>query len=118
MPARKQRPVSKPGRWRKRSAETQPPRDSDYLLDAVTENWPHILTMYRYVEEKKPIVLCDLQEGRIYAYPYEEFKQELSERSQLSLEEQYAAAVREGKMVVFARDNEARRLVSFALDIE
>jgi hypothetical protein len=44
-----------------------------------------------------------------------ESSQKLSERSQRSLEEQYEEAVREGKIVVFVRDNEQRRLVSFSM---
>jgi len=42
----------------------------------------------------------------------------LSERSQLSLTEQYEDAVRDGKIVVFVRDNEQRRLRSFSMDYE
>jgi hypothetical protein len=42
----------------------------------------------------------------------------LSERSQQSLKEQYEQAVQEDKIVVFGRDNEQRRLVSFSMDDE
>jgi len=51
-------------------------------------------------------------------YPYEDFKKELSERSQASLTEQYEKAVRENKIVVFVRDNVQRRLTSFSMDYE
>lgn len=37
----------------------------------------------------KPIVLFDIQEQRIYVYPYEEFKNDLSLRSPVALTEQY-----------------------------
>jgi hypothetical protein len=116
--------------WRKRPEGGDPRRgrgqdrrgpdapDSDYLLDAARENWPHILLLYRQFKDKRPVMLLDLQSGRIYAYPYLEFKEELSERSQRSLEEQYEQAGRECKIVVFVRDNEQRRLVSFSMDDE
>ena len=63
-------------------------------------------------------MLYDLQEQRVYAYPYREFKADRSERSQLLLEDQYERAVRENKVVVFVRDNDRRRLVSFSMDLE
>jgi hypothetical protein len=115
--ARKKRP-GKGGtnQWRR-----QPPPElpsSDYLLDAAQEHWPHILRLYRLFEDRKPILLLDIQEQQIYAYPYQEFKADLNERSQRILEEQYQQALRENKLVVFVRDNEKRRLVSFAIDLE
>ena len=61
-------------------------------------------------------MLYDIQEKRVYAYPYLEFKEEMSEASQRSLEDQHERAIREGKFVVFVRDNEQRRLVSFSMD--
>ena len=89
--------------------------NSDYLLDAAQENWPYILAAYRRFEERRPIVLYDLQERRIYVYPYPEFKEDMSERSQRSLEEQCEKAGREGKIVVFVRDNDEKRLVAFSI---
>ena len=53
-------------------------------------------------------MLYDIQENRIYAYPYEEFKNDMSSaKSQVSLAEQYALAGQLGKLVMFVRDNEA-----------
>jgi hypothetical protein len=60
----------------------------------------------------------DLQEQRIYAYPYADFSNDLRKKSQRSLKEQYEEALRENKVVVFVRDNVQRRLVSFSMDVE
>lgn len=90
----------------------------DYLLDAVHKQWDNILTAYRRFRGQKPIVLFDLQEQRIYVYPYEAFKSEMAPKSQESLAEQYEKALRENKIVVFVRDNEQKRLVSFSMDYE
>jgi tetratricopeptide (TPR) repeat protein len=90
----------------------------DYLLDAVHKHWDNILTAYRQFGGQKPIVLFDLQEQRIYVYPYEAFKSEMAPKSQESLAEQYEKALRENKIVVFVRDNEQKRLVSFSMDYE
>lgn len=90
----------------------------DYLLDAAQEHRPHIVTLYRQLADKKPVMLLDLQEQRIYAYPYADFSKDLSEKSQRSLKDQYEKAVRENQMVIFVRDNQQKRLVSFSFDVE
>jgi len=92
--------------------------DPDYLLEAANEQRGNILMMYHRFEDKKPVMLFDIQEQRIYAYPYEDFRKELSEKSQASLTEQYEKALRENQMVVFVRDNVQRRLVSFSVPDE
>lgn len=114
---RKRRSGGRGSKQQPNGGEPSPP-DSDYLLDAANQHWPHILMMYRLLEDKKPVMLFDLQEQRIYAYPYADYSRELSERSQQSLKEQYEKAVREDQIVVFVRDNERRRLVSFSMPNE
>lgn len=88
----------------------------DYLVDAAYENWQYIQMMYRRFEDRRPVILLDIQDGRIYAYPYAEFMTDLSKRSQRTLRRQHGRAVQENKIVVFVRDNEQRRLVSFLMD--
>ena len=88
------------------------------MLNAVQEQWDNILKAYRQFAEQKPIVLFDLQKQRIYVNPYEAFKSELSLNSQKSLTEQYEKALRDNKIVVFVRDNEQKRLVSFSMQNE
>ena len=90
----------------------------DYLLDAACKQCLAIRMMYERFADNKPVMLFDIQEQRIYAYPYAEFTKDLSKRSQRSLKEQYEKAVHENKIVVFVRDNERRRLVSFSSDCE
>lgn len=67
-------------------------------------------------EQKKPIMLFDIQDYKIYAYPYESYKLDLSEKSQKKIEEQYQKALCKNQIVVFIRDNEKRKLVSYSLD--
>ena len=90
--------------------------ERDYLLDVVYEHWHTILLAYREYEGRKPIVLYDIQDKKVYVYDYEGFMAEMSPKSQPGLREQYEAAMRENKIVVFVRDNEQRRLVSFSMD--
>jgi hypothetical protein len=88
----------------------------DYLFDAMAEYWEHVVRIYRQFEDKRPVILYDIQERRIYACPYEGFKSEMSPKTQVSLTEQYGQAIVEDKMVVFVRDNDEKRLMSYLLD--
>ena len=63
-------------------------------------------------KSRKRIILYDLQENTIYAYPYKEFKAELSKKSQVKLEHDYKSASLLGNMVVFVRDNIERKFAS------
>jgi hypothetical protein len=90
---------------------------SDPYFDIIQEQWYNILKLYKVFEDKKPIMLFDVQEQRIYAYPYHDFKAGMNERSQAMLEEQYERALLRGQMVVFVRDNEAEKLISYSMNI-
>jgi hypothetical protein len=70
------------------------------------------------VREQKPIILYDLQEQKIYAYPYREFKAEMNEKSQALLEKDYKSASVLGSVVVFVRDNIERKLVSYTMSVD
>ena len=89
----------------------------DPLFDAMAEHWEQIVAGYKQFEDKRPVMLYDIQENRIYAYPYEDFKNDMSSaQSKASLAEQYELARQTGTMVVFVRDDEARRLASYSMD--
>jgi hypothetical protein len=90
----------------------------DYLFDAMTQHWDAVVAAYKQYEDKKPIILYDLHEQRIYVYPMEGFRSELSAKSQATLTRQYQEATASCKMVVFVRDNEAKKLASYSLAVE
>jgi hypothetical protein len=90
---------------------------SDPYFMAIQEQWPNIRGLYMTYQSKKPIILYDIHEDKIYAYPYKEFKAELSKKSQASLERDYKCASTLGSMVVFVRDNVERKLVSYIVNI-
>ena len=89
------------------------PRDPYW--EVVQSLMQDILYCYEQYREKKPVLLFDMQENRIYVYPYLEFKNDLSERSQRLLQDQYEQAMAEDKIVVFVRDNDERKLVSYSV---
>ena len=59
---------------------------SDPYFNAIDEHWPNIRALYMTYESEKPIILNDIQENKIFSYLYKEFKEDLSEKSQVSLE--------------------------------
>ena len=94
---------------------TKKPLPRDPYWDVVQSLMQDILRIYAQYREKKPVMLFDMQEQRIYVYPYLEFKNDLSERSQCLLQDQYEQAMAEDKIVVFVRDNDAKKLVSYSV---
>ena len=91
---------------------------SDPYFEAIQEQWPNILKLYEAFKKYRPVMLYDIQESKVYAYPYKEFQSELSTRSQASLKDQYESASVDGSMVIFVRDNLKRKLVSYTMDIQ
>jgi hypothetical protein len=91
---------------------------SDRYFKALQEQWPNIRALYKTYEIKKPIILYDVDEEKLYAYPYKEFKAELSTKSQTALERDYESASVLGSMVVFVRDNIERKLISYVMSVD
>jgi hypothetical protein len=91
---------------------------NDPYFKAIQEQWPNIRALYMTFESEKPIILYAIEDKKIYAYPYEEFKEELSKKSQALLNHDYKAASVRGSMVVFVRDNIERKLVSYTMNID
>jgi hypothetical protein len=103
----------------RRSQEPEPERKarpSDDLIDAAESILPQIIMFYRCFGDNRPVIVLELPRQRLYAYPYQEFKDSLNERSQALLKDQYEQAVNGDKIVVFVRDNETRRFVSMTFD--
>ncbi len=92
--------------------------EHDKYVDVAMEQFDDIINLYKEFEDKKPIMLYDIQEQKIYAYPYIEFNAELSERSQGMLEKQYKKALVDNKVVIFVEDNVKKKLVSFSVGFE
>jgi hypothetical protein len=84
----------------------------DNYVALVQESWDTVVRAYVDFQEKKPVILLDIQAAKVYAYPYRDFLADLSPQSQKLLKQQYKEAVEKGEIVVFVRDNEKRKLVS------
>lgn len=92
--------------------------DKAFLLAAASERAGDILTFYQKFAEKKPVMLLELPSQKIYAYPYLDFKNTLSERSQKMLEKEFREAVAHNQFVVFVKDDDRRETISFSVDEE
>ncbi|MCX9085334.1 MAG: hypothetical protein OIN87_11130 [Candidatus Methanoperedens sp.] len=91
---------------------------NEEFFETVSEYWDNILRLYKKFEDQKPIMLIDVQEKRVYAFPYLEFKSSMNERSQAKLEKEYENALLNNKVVVFMQDNEKKQLFSQDFDLE
>ena len=91
--------------------------ENDPYWEIVMNLGEDIFKCYQQYADKKPIMLYDIQEKKIYTYAYPGFKDELMPKSQVHLEEQYQESLKNNQIVVFVRDNEKRELVSYSVDI-
>jgi hypothetical protein len=78
----------------------------------------NIRGLYSIYEDERPIILYDIQEMKIYAYPYREFRADLTKKSQASLKRDYESADAHSSMIVFVRDNIRRKLVSYVMSTD
>ena len=90
---------------------------TDPYWKLLSKNFPDIRRLYAIYADKHPVMLYDIQEHFVYAYPYEDYRAELNERSQASLKQQYDDALANGMFVVFVRDNKKRKLKSYSVPI-
>jgi hypothetical protein len=90
----------------------------DPYLEMVYDEWDHIMALYTMVAARRPVMLYDVQDRKIYAYPYKEFKADLNERSQAILTEQYEQARAKNAVVIFVRDNEKEKQISYTIPLE
>ena len=93
-------------------------KTDDIYWQIVNEQYYNIIILYKKYADKKPLMLFDIQEQRGYAYPYQDFKADLSEKSQKLLEEQYNQALLDNQIVIFIRDNVKKILKSYTVEIE
>jgi hypothetical protein len=89
-------------------------RTKHKYLRAIEKRRERILEIY-WRHEKKPVLLFDVTEGKIHAYPYKKFKKELNTDGQVSLTKQYEEALRRDQFVIFIRDSQKKTLMSYSL---
>ena len=88
----------------------------DKYFKAIGQHWDIIRRAYLIYEDKRPVMLLDVTEGMIYAYPYKGLKAQLSQRGQALLTEQYNEGLQKDQFVIFVRDNEEKKLMSYSMN--
>ncbi len=90
----------------------------DPYLELIKEQWPSIADTYNRYAEQRPIMLVDVQESVIHAYPYEEFVMLLDAPSRRQVDVQYRRAIDSRQMVLFVRDTDNKVFQSYTLALE
>ncbi len=91
---------------------------NDDLVAAALDCSDSIRAAYKAHAQHKPLIEFNIQEQRLYACSYLEYRATLSERSQTMLTEQYEKAQLQNQIIVFVKDEKSRRLTSFSIDCE
>lgn len=91
---------------------------TDPYLELIQRQWPAIAEAYNQFAEQQPIMLMDVQNAEIHAYPFEEFALVLEAASRRQVEAQYRRALAKRQMVLFVRDTDNRVFQSYTLALE
>lgn len=91
---------------------------NDPYLEFVRQHWADIADIYNQFAEHFPIMLVDVQEGEIHAFPYADFVMQLAPASRATVNEQYQRALAARSMVLFVRDTERKIFQSYTLQLE
>ncbi|GIK75406.1 MAG: hypothetical protein BroJett021_43940 [Chloroflexota bacterium] len=91
---------------------------NDPYLELIKQQWPSIADAYNQFAEQQPVMLIDVQNAEIHAYPFEEFVMVLDAPSRRQVEAQYRRAVANRQMVLFVRDVENKIFQSYTLALE
>ena len=94
------------------------PDMNDPYLDFVRQHWAAIADVYNQFAAHHPVMLVDVQEGEIHAFPFADFAMQLAPASRTTVAEQYARAVETRCMVLFVRDTERKVFQSYTLQLE
>jgi len=89
---------------------------ADKYFKTIKKHWVVIRHAYLAHEDKLPVILLDITEGMVFVCPYKDFKAQLNGQGQASLTEQYQDGLKHNQFVIFVRDNEEKRLMSYSLN--
>ena len=91
---------------------------TDPYLDLIQRQWPAIAEAYNQFAAQQPIMLMDVRNAEIHAYPFEEFVLVLEAASRRQVEAQYRRALAKRQMVLFVRDADNKVFQSYTLALE
>jgi len=74
-----------------------------------------VYKLYNLGNRKDVVMLYNMEEKRIYSYVYKDYLASLNPRSQQMLRVQYANAQKEGKIVLFIKDDKRRKFKYYTI---
>ena len=89
------------------------------LIDEIfVEQRINFLRLYKIIEKKDSVYLYDVQDGKIFAYPFTDFVKDMSHRDQEQAMNNYPLILSGSHMLAFVRDNERKKLTSTLIEID
>ena len=92
-------------------------KSDDLYWNKIVQEWHHIISAYQEHEDKKPIMEYRLPDCKIYAYPANDYIDDLSLRSREDARKTYQRACIENKIMIFVKDMENKILKSYVTEI-
>ena len=89
----------------------------DPYLDLIDENWNNIAMMYDSFQDKKPIVIYEVDSKKIYSVSGDEYVDSLTIRTRAKTKKLYEEACNNNEFILFIRDEKKQRLRSYIFDI-
>ncbi|GEM_PF-3519144 len=84
-------------------------------LDKIDEIGDKVYDLYNLGGRKDLIMFYSMENNRILSYIYKDYLASLNPKSQQMLKVQYAAAQKEGKIVLFIQDKKRRKFKSYTI---
>jgi len=84
-------------------------------LETIDKIQSKVYKLYNIGGRKDLVMLYNMDEKRIYSYVYKDYLASLNPRSQQMLRVQYANAQKEGKVVLFIKDDKRRKFKSYTI---
>jgi hypothetical protein len=84
-------------------------------LEIVNRVGVHAYKFYRLSDRKDLVMVYEMKEDKIYSFVYDEYLDDLNPKSQEMLKIQYKEARESGKIVLFIRDEEMRKIKSYVI---
>ncbi len=91
---------------------------SDPYISLISEQWTSIADLYNQFAEQYPVMLVEIGDHSIHAFPADEFRSLLDANSQAAFDEQYERALLNRQMVLFVRDIDNKIFQSYSLQLE
>ena len=86
--------------------------------EILAEQRINFLKLYKIIEKKDSIFLYDVQDGKIFAYPFTDFVKGMSHRDQEQVMKNQPLILSGSHMLAFVRDNERKKLTSTLIEID